>query len=206
MEYLVPEYEVTVGSSFLCLIKERDKSKITYEDKILELPVIKELGLARTMSELEVYASGIVFDYINQTSGGEISIKAVVLPPELIDVVEGATKKDGFTLNKTNDKGREFAFGYWGENSDGSFVYYWHPLCKLVPADEKHKTRNKDIPDPEADYKIKIIPYNKVWRTKYSTKEATVAELTPLTKEQFFAQPIYSEEQISSIINPTPTA
>lgn len=195
-EYVVPEYEVTVGSSFFNAIQKREKDTITYENKVLEIPIIKELGLTRTMSELEVYASGIVFDYINLTAGAEIALKAVALPPELINMLEGATEKEGFTINKTNDIGREFAFGYWGENSDGSFVYYWHPVCKLVPADEKHKTKTKDIPEPEADYKIKIIPYNGIWRVKYSTKAAEAEGLTPLTKEDFFAKPIYSEAQL----------
>ncbi len=202
MEYVIPEYEVTVGSSFFNAIKKKEKDTITYEDDVLEIPVIKELGLTRTMSELEIYASGIIFDYINQTAGAEIALKAVILPPELINMLEGAKEKEGFTINKTNDIGREFAFGYWGENSDGSFVYYWHPVCKLVPADEKHKTRTKDIPDPEADYKIKIIPYNGVWRVKYSTKAAVAEGLTPLTKDEFFAKPIYSEAQIP--VTPTP--
>ena len=205
MEYIMPEYEVTVGSSFFNAIKERTKDTITYEGKVKELPVIKELGLTRTMSELEIFASGITFDYINQTAGAEIALKAVVLPPELINMLEGAQEKDGFTISRTNDIGREFAFGYWGEYSDKSLVYYWHPVCKLVPADEKHATRTKDIPDPEADYKIKIIPFNGIWRVKYSTKKAKDEGLDVLTKDDFFAKPIYNENDLpQAAIPPTP--
>jgi len=196
MEYIMPEYEVTVGSSYFNAITKREKETITYDGAVKELPIIKELGLTRTMAELEVHASGIIFDYINQTAGAEIALKAVILPPELINMLEGASEADGFTFNKTNDIGREFAFGYWGENSDGSFVYYWHPVCKLVPADEKHRTRTKDIPDPEADYKIIIIPYNNIWRVKYSTKAADEAGLDVLTKAEFFAQPVYNEDDL----------
>ena len=58
MEYTVPEYEVTVGSSFFNTIVSRDKSTITYEksaaeptqNNVLEIPIIKELGLTRTMA------------------------------------------------------------------------------------------------------------------------------------------------------------
>jgi hypothetical protein len=115
-------------------------------------------------------------------------------------MLEGSEEKEGFTINTTSDIGREFAFGYWGENSDRSFAYYWHPVCKLVPANERKRTRTKDTPEPEADYGIKIIPFNGVWRVKYSTNSAKEAGLDVLTREQFFAKPIYDKNDL-----PTPT-
>jgi len=196
IEFVKPEYEVTIGSAYFCLIKERDNQQITYEDTVLEVPVIKTLGLTRTVSELEVYASGILFDYLNRTAGASVALTAVTLPPDLLAEIEGSAKKEGFTFNRTNDIEREFAFGYWGENSDGSFMYYWHPVCKLTPTEETHQTRTAEIADPERNYAVRVIPYNNLWRTRYSTKTDKEAGYEPIEKEVFFLDPIYKEDQI----------
>lgn len=193
---IMPEYEVTVGSAYFCLIKERDSQLITYENTVLEVPTIKTLGLTRTVSELEVYASGILFDYLNRTAGAQIALTAVTLPPDLLDRIEGAVRQEGFTFNRTNDIEREFAFGYWGENSDGSFMYYWHPVCKLTPTEEQHQTRTADIPDPERNYSVRVIPFNNLWRTRYSTNADREAGYRPILIKDFFLNPIYREEQM----------
>lgn len=196
IEFVKPEYEVTVGSAYFCLIKERDNQRIEYENTVLEVPTIKTLGLTRTVSELEVYASGILFDYLNRTAGAQIALTAVTLPSSLLDSIEGAGKHDGFTFNRTNDIEREFAFGYWGENSDGSFMYYWHPVCKLTPTEEQHQTRTADIPDPERNYAVRVIPFNNLWRTRYSTNADKQAGYEPIPINDFFVNPIYREDQI----------
>ena len=204
IKYVKPEYEVTIGSAYFCLIEKRDNARITYEDEVLEVPVIKTLGLSRTVSELEVYASGILFDFLNRTAGANIALTAVSLPTDLINRIEGATEDDGFTFNSTNDIEREFAFGYWGENSDGSFMFYWHPVCKLIPTEESHKTQTADIPEPERNYSVKIIPYNNLWRVRYSTSKDTEAGFEPLEIDEFFEKPIYYKDQIPPRMPLTP--
>ena len=159
------------------------------------------------MSELEVYASGILFDYLNRTAGAQIALNAVTLPPALLDKIEGAIADAGFTFNRTNDIEREFAFGYWGENSDGSFMFYWHPVCKLIPTEETHQTRTAEMPEPERNYSVRVIPYNNLWRTRYNTKKDEEAGNTPLGKDVFFLTPIYKEDQIPDrqpIVTPEP--
>ena len=200
IEHVKPEYRVTVGSAYFCLIKNRDNNIINYRDEVLEVPVIKTQGITRIVSELEVYASGILFDYINRTAGADIALTAVALPQGLLNDIEGALEQDGFTFNRTNDIEKEFAYGYWGENSDGSFVYYWHPVCKLVPTEENYQTRTGDIPTPERNYNIKIMPYNGLWRVKYSTSKAVEAGLKPMSIEDFFSTPIYKNEQLLQIL------
>jgi len=194
--YLKPAFEVTIGSSFWDIIKSRTNTAINYNDEVLEIPIIKTLGLARTKSELKVHASGIIYEYLSQTTGAEITLGAVALPEDLVDELEGTTVNGGYTFNKTGDMSKEFAFGYWGENSDGTYMYYWHPVCKLVPADESHETKKDDIPEPSKEFKIIIIPYNGLWRVKYSTKKAIEAQETVISIDEFFAKPIYNETDL----------
>jgi len=196
IEEIKPEYEVTIGSAFFCMINSRTSAGIVYDTTVIETPVIKTLGLTRIVSELEVYASGILFDYLNRTAGANIALTAVSLPYKLLAQIEGSEKKDGFTFNRTNDIDREFAFGYWGENSDGSFMYYWHPVCKLTPTEETHQTSTAEIPEPQRNYAVRVIPYNNLWRVRYSTNTDVADGFVPLEKTAFFSNPIYREDQI----------
>jgi len=196
-----PTYEVSVGAAFFCPIISRDSAGIEYETDVTRVDVIKTLGITPQVAEQEIWASGVLFDYINQTSGADIALAAVALPPALLNKLSGADQADGFVFNRVNDLEKEFAFGYWGENRDGSLVFYWHPVCKIAPGEETKATRQNDPPDPEKNFNIKVIPFGSgdkggVWRVKYDQGEAKAAELTPLTVEQFFIQPIYEKDQI----------
>lgn len=192
---ITPEYEVTIGSAYFCFIESKGDT-ITYETEVIEVPTIRTLGLTRNVSELEVWASGQMFDYINRTAGAEIALNAVTLPSNLLNKIEGATVDIGSTINRTSDIEREFAFGYWGENNDGSLTFIWHPVCKLIPTEENHETRSNDIADPQRDYSVKILPFQNIWRHRYSTKKATTSGYNPLTIEQFFSKPTYLSEQL----------
>lgn len=191
-----PEYEVSIGAAYFCLIKERTATQITYEPTVYELDVIKTLGLTRIVAELEVYASGILFDFLNRTMGANIALTAVVLPPHLLNAIAGATTKDGFTFDKTNDVEREFAFGYWGENNDGSLTMIWHPVCKLTPTEETHSTSTAELAEPERSYAVRVIPYNNLWRTRYDNKKDRETGYAPIERGVFFLNPIYQESQV----------
>jgi len=198
-----PTFEVSIGAAYFCMIKERNSEEIIYtpyeptnELKVWEMDVIKTLGLTRNVAELKVHASGILFDTINRTTGADIVLGVVALPDDLLIEIEGITDKDGFTFNRTNDRGREFAFGYWGENSDGSFTMVWHPVCKLVPTEEAHNTSTDEITDPERSYTVRVIPWERTWRVRYSTARAKTAGKEPIDRNVFFAKPIYKEDQV----------
>ena len=184
-------YEVTIGSAYFCLIKDKGRDFIDYETEVTEVNTIKTLGLNRNVAELEIWASGEMFDFIQRTNSADISLTAVALPTELKNKLEGVYSQDGITISRTNDIEREFAFGYWAENSDGSFYYFWHPLCKIVPSEETRQTRTSDIPDPERNYTIKVIPFDRYWKYMYSTGEAIKAGLQPLTIDEFFQKPVF---------------
>ncbi|MCL2197313.1 MAG: hypothetical protein FWB80_00160 [Defluviitaleaceae bacterium] len=194
-----PEFEVTIGSAYFCVIDEKDNNTILYEDTVLEVPVIKTQGLSRIQSELDVYASGESYYYTNRTAGANITLGAVALPSTLLTKLEGAETTGGFELSKTSDLNREFAYGYWSENNDGSFVFFWHPVCKLTPTEDNRVTRTQDTPEPEKSFAIRVIPYNRLWKVKYETKSAIAANYTPLAKIDFFNQPLYTKAQMTEL-------
>ena len=201
-----PTYEVSVGAGFFCIIDSREGERIVYQEAVLRLDVIRSLGITPAVTEQEIWASGILFDYISQTSGADIALNAVALPADLINELSGADQQDGFVINRVNDLEKEFAFGYWGENRNGTLVFYWHPVCKLAPGEETKTTRNNDPPDPQKNYNIKVIPFGSgdeggIWRVRYDQQEAKNQGLAPLTINDFFAGVIYRKDQIPALVS-----
>lgn len=189
-----PSYVVTIRESFWNFVKERlGTAKPTYEDEVIKTPIVKSLGLARQQTESKITASGIVYDTLAVTTGAEITLGVVALPADILDPALGSKVKGAFAYDKTSDVGKEFAFGYYLERSNGSKVYYWHPTCKLVPSDDKYEDKKDGNVDPNVEYKIQVIPTpDGLWRVRYDTEK--VAEGTAVLKlEDFFAKPIFDE-------------
>jgi len=201
IETVKPTFEVSVGAAFFCVIKNRTPTDIVYQNKIIRSDVIRELGLTPTVAEQEIWASGTLFEYVSQVTGGNISLNAVALDKNLLTELSGATQTDGFVFNRATDLEKEFAFGYWGENRDGTMVFYWHPVCKLVPGEDNKTSRTNDPSDPQKNYNIKIIPFGSgaesgLWRVMYDQGKDIAAGNTPLSIEEFFGNVIYKEDQI----------
>jgi hypothetical protein len=109
-----PTYEVSVGAAFFCIIDSKTAAGINYKTDVTRLDVIRTLGITPAVAEQEIWASGVLFDYISMTTGATIALTAVALPAELLNELSGAEQKDGFVFNRVNDLEKEFAFGYWG--------------------------------------------------------------------------------------------
>ena len=179
-----PAYWITVRDNFWnFLLKEQGIAR-EYEKDIYQAPVVKSIGLTKTVAAGDIYASGIVYDTTQRVSGGEIALGAVALDRELLDKSAGCLVEGGFSYDNTQDIGAEFGFGYYLDESDGNKVYYWHPRCKLVPSDESVETSTDAAIDPQRDYTVKCMPTSEgIWRIRYYTRG--VAE--PLSVEEFFS-------------------
>ena len=191
-----PVFPVSIGAAYFCLIKNKTETTIEYEKEVIEVPTIKTLELTRNISELTVWASGQIYDHLSRTIGGDINLNAVILPPDLLRVIEGNSGENGSIIGRINDVEREFAFGYWGENSDGSMIYVWHPVSKLIPTAETYQTRTENMDDPQRNYSVKVIPFDSYWIYKYYTQKRIEAGYVPLTINEFFSQPIFKDEQL----------
>ena len=204
-----PTYEVSVGAVFFCLIKDRDNTNINYEDTVIRQDVVRSLGITPAVIEQEVWASGVMFDFISQTTGANIALTAVALDSELLTDLSGAKQEKGFVFNRVNDLEREFAFGYFGENRDGTLMFYWHPLCKIAAGEETKATRTNDPPDPQKNYNIKVMSFGSgeqggVWRVRFDQKKAIKEGYKALTIEEFFSQVIYRNDMIPSMTKAPP--
>lgn len=185
-----PSYWVTVRDNFWNFLKAENGAARMYENEVYRSPVVKSIGLTGTVAEGNIYASGIVYDYTRQVQGAEIALDAVALEHALVDKATGASVNGGFVYDSSNDVGQEFAFGYYLEQRDGNYVYYWHPRCQLTQNDETIETSTDSATDPSRSYTIRALPTMEgVWRIRYYTKD----DVSPLTPEEFFAFARYTE-------------
>lgn len=186
-----PSYWVTVRDNFWNFLQAEDGAARMYEGDVYRSPVVKSIGITGTVAEGNVYASGLVYDYTRQVQGAEIALDAVALEHSLIDKATGATAVDGFVYDSSSDIGKEFAFGYYLEQRDGNYVYYWHPRCQLTQNDESVETSTDSATEPSRAFTIRALPTSEgVWRIRYYTKDAD----EPLTPEEFFAYARYTEK------------
>ena len=185
-----------MGAAFFCIINSRSDSAIDYQNTVIRSDVIRTLGITPTVAEGRIWASGIIYDQINQVTGAEISLGAVALDSAMLTEISGAQTDGGFTISRTNDIEKEFAFGYWGENRDGTKTFFWHPVCKLTPGEESKETRNDDVPNPEKSYTITVIPFGHILTVKYDQGQAMEAGHKPLEVNSFFQRPLCSIDDV----------
>ena len=127
-----PSYWVTVRDNFWDFLIAENGAARMYEPDVYRSPVVKSIGLTGTVAEGNIYASGIVYDYTRQVQGAEIALDAVALDHALLDKATGAAVSGGFVYDSSNDISKEFAFGYYLEQRNGEYVYYWHQRI-LIP-------------------------------------------------------------------------
>lgn len=200
-----PEYQLTVRSAVMAFIKKYTNNIPEYEPDgatgklIQQMDIIKTLGLSPDASSSKIYASGLVYDVTANVKGATASLGVVAFPRSILDKAFGAKVIGALSIDKTNDKGMEFSFGYYCEMSDGSLVYYWHPRCKLVMGESDYDTSDDGDPDPEVSYDIEIMPTHEgVWRIRYYTN-AVAEGKQPLTLDEFYGAAAYTVTEIEAL-------
>ena len=201
---IAPAYEVSVYNVLVAMIAKMVDGKPEWEKEaenplIMSMPVVKTLTIAPDASTKKIYASGIVYDTTSQVKGATASLGAVALPRIFVDKALGSKTNGALSYDLSNQKGMEFAFGYYCAKSDGSMVYYYHPRCKLTLGDEEHKTLDDSDLDPEVSYDIEIMPTAEgLWRVRYDTADVAAGK-TPLTMEEFFSALPYTITEVEVI-------
>lgn len=186
-----PSYWITVRDNYWCFLESEDGAARLYENTVYQSPVVKSIGITGTVAEGNIYASGIVYDYTRQVQGAEIALDAVALDHFLVDKATGATTDGGFVYDSSNDIGKEFAFGYYIEQRNGEYVYYWHPRCLLTANDETVETSTDSAVDPTRSFTIRALPTAEgFWRIRYNTE----GQVSPLTPAQFFGVARYTNK------------
>lgn len=182
-------YKLSVNDGYIRFLT----SEGTYENKVHQLNVLKNVGLAVDASNKKIYASGSVYDVTNNVRGGTLTVDVIAIPGEIADEARGATTKGAGAYDVNLPVGKEFGFGFSSKMSDGSEVFVWYPRCKLNYANETDATSDDGDIDPSESYEIECMPTNEgVWRFKYYTANVGVGK-TPHDIEKFIDAGLYTK-------------
>lgn len=190
------QYETTVQNQYFCFITGYDDNgKPQYEDKVYESGVVTNIKSTKTAPSKEIYASGKMYDQLMKRKNTVIELTALGMPRVVYDKASGEVREGAFSFEPTSPKRVHFAYGFAKELDDGTKAFRWYPDCILGNFDDESKTETADLNEPSATYSITALPYKDSCKTDYYQSDVAEGE-TPLTAEQFFAQPIICKEDI----------
>lgn len=191
-----PDYFLSVGNVYYA---KRDKDLDgTYTYGTTEgTESIKSVGVSITSDTQEVWASGILYEYVQQKSNAQLTVDALQLPPEWVDEMLGVQTHEtntALTYETVKDQGGEFAFGVVFEYASGKKVYKWFPRCKLTENNFTVQTRESGTPNPQQrSYTVVAFPVKDMLVATYD--QSKVAEGEMLTEDEFFAAVIFEVGQ-----------
>ncbi len=202
-----PEYILTIRDLLIAFIESNnaDLTPVWEKDgannKITQMPIVKKLGVAPDVGSSKIFASGLTYDITKNTRGAQLTTDVVALPRDIEDKALGTTIISGsMAYSKNNDKGKEFAVGYYMEESSGGLVFFFHPRCQMIVGQSEYNTANDSDPDPQVSKAIEVLPTHEgVWRVRYATADAAVGKV-PLTLAQFFGALPYTIAEIEALV------
>ena len=197
-----PSPRLTVGDAYFCF-KQRsveDADKYTgYEETVSDLPVVKNVGVARTNNELNIYASGKLYEVIKAMTGAEISLGTVGLPYSLTAKALGEEELQGFYIGSATDIPNEFAFGYYTQYRNGKYYMRWMPHCVLSKADDSPETSTESPTEPKDEYTLlALVGDDGNWKVDYDQNSAPNGTL--ITLEMFFAKPLTAKADVEALL------
>ncbi len=201
-----PEYLLTIRDMLMAFFASQEPGQAPVwekdgeNNKIYRLPIVKKLGVAPDVGSSKIFASGLTYDITQNTRGAQLTTDVVALPRDIEDKALGTHKpSSSMAYSKNNDKGAEFATGYFMENSDGGLVYFFHPRCKMIEGQSEYATSDDSDADPQVSKAIEVMPTHEgVWRVRYATSDVATGKV-PLTVEQFFGALPYTIAQIEAL-------
>ena len=190
----------TAGASYFDFLTNSDYSAPVYEATVYREDNIKSISISPKIIEKIINGSGAIRDRLILKKGVDIGISANLISSTVMNKAEGVTAEDGFVVYKTTTEGTAFAYGTVFKRRDGSYTYFWWPLCRMQPPEMGAETEtDAEIPDPEVAHTINAMALdNEVWCVKYNTADASG---TPLTEAAFFAAPYTDDSEVADQTN-----
>lgn len=117
----------------------------------------------------KTYSDDVVEEVIESFESAEIEIESNKLSPEQKALVRGATYKNGYLVNNTNDKAAEIAIGWRARQTNGKYEFVWYYCGKFNQGfTEEYDTKADKTKTQTA--KLKGTFYGRELDGKYNTE------------------------------------
>ena len=117
----------------------------------------------------KTYSDDAVEEVFETFESAEIEVESNKLSPEQKALVRGATYKNGFLVNNTNDKAAEIAIGWRARQTNGKYEFVWYYCGKFNQGfTEEYDTKADKTKTQTA--KLKGTFYGRELDGKYNTE------------------------------------
>lgn len=173
--------------------------KPVYDKENMErLPIAVKLSVKGNGSEKTKYASSKIFRRVSKETEQELGLDHVGIPTDLMDLLKGIVATKGVAFNKSEAKEMPyFGFGFIGKIEGGKKMAVWYPRVQISSATEleyETTTEDDDIKDVKLTMMASPLLYNGVINSSYDQTRTNVGTLT---LDEFIADVIYEEEQLT---------
>ncbi|MFR1687997.1 MAG: phage tail protein [Massilimicrobiota timonensis] len=196
-----PPIKETVGAQYYCFATKKEGStEFTgeYEEEIIRTDTVKSVNVSEESENTPIYASGEIYDTVNDAASHSIEVETVAVVAEDLDRMRGdIVSEAGLVYTPTAPERPYFAYGKVVKLRGGNVRYDWYPKCKLVENSDENQTREESFSEQNETQTITAYPFDgKNIKVKY---ESSSQKLDWMTEEIFFSKVITSDEDLLSL-------
>ena len=201
-----PTIKETVGSQYVCFDKMSEDGEWTeeFEVDVEQTDVVKSVKVTENTTDSQIYASGILYDTVNETTSVNVEVEVIAFPDATLHKMRGDhVDVGGLILSGGNGKGRVrpfFAYGKVVKMKGGKVRYDWYPKCKLSENTDETKTKEESFSEQTDTITIVAYPFNSAGDV-VAKVSSDVNFPVGLTEEKFFAKPILDAAGLAAAVS-----
>lgn len=189
-----PMIKQTVGGLYYAF---NDAEKVgefdpeAYDEEVVKSDVVKQIGTTENSESTNVYASGKIYETVNDTSYIDMAVEVIAFDPTDLAKMRGDKIDDsGLIFSGARTKKPYFAFGKVVKKVGGGVRYEWFPKCQLVSNTDEISTNEENFSAQNDTITIRAYSFNDEEMKKVHVDSETKNFPKGLTEEKFFAKPI----------------
>lgn len=194
-----PKMKQTVGGLYLNFATAIETG--TYEADVTRLNIVKSVEVTENSATESFYASGEIFESVNEKSNDEISVEVIAFDPDILAKMRNETVDAGGLILSGGSKTRPyFAFGKVVKKQDGEVRFEWFPKCQLVENSDSTKTSDGTPKEQNDTLTINAMPFNANGDTKTYIDSGAANFPEGLTEDKFFGQVILTPADLTAAL------
>lgn len=170
----------------------------SYETEVVKSDVVKNIGTTENNESANVYASGKVYETVNDSTYIDMAVEIVAIDPADLAKMRGdSVKESGLILSGAPAKRPYFAFGKVVKKIGGKVRYEWFPKCQLIENTDDIGTKEENFSEQNDTITIRAYSFDKDENKKTAVDSEITAFPANLTEEKFFEKPILTDEDLT---------
>jgi len=194
-----PSIKQSVGAQYICFATAVDP--LTYDAGVEKTEVVKSVGTNESSESTKVYASGTLYQSINNQASTEVSVEVVAFVAETLAKMRAETvDAGGLILSGGATERPFFAYGKVVKLADNNARFEWFPKCQLSSNTDDIETKEESFNEQNDTLTITALPFNAAGDIKTYVQTDTTNFPDGLTEDLFFSKPILVPADLAALL------